>query len=62
MTGETPSKHTTYVWDHFCAKAAASHVAIIAHSAGGICTMDLLRERGTPLFLALWSAHVLGCE
>ncbi|ELR19510.1 uncharacterized protein ACA1_269310 [Acanthamoeba castellanii str. Neff] len=43
---ETPSKHTTYVWDHFCAKAAASRVAIIAHSAGGICTMDLLRERG----------------
>jgi len=43
---ETPSKHTVYVWDQFCQKASASHVAIIAHSAGGCCTMDLLRERG----------------
>jgi len=43
---ETPSKHTVYVWDHFCRVAAAPKLAIVAHSAGGACTMGLLRQRG----------------
>jgi len=44
---ETPSRHCVYVWDNFVTKAAASQICIIAHSAGGACTMDLLRERET---------------
>ena len=42
---ESPPTHTIYVWDEFAAKAAAKDIVIVAHSAGGHCTMELLRER-----------------
>jgi len=42
---EDPFKHTLYVWDHFVAKAKARHIVIVAHSAGGPCTMHLLGNR-----------------
>jgi len=42
---ESNAAHCVYVWDHFGAKAAASEICIIAHSAGGACTMALLKER-----------------
>ena len=31
---ESNGAHCLYVWDHFAAKAAASQIQIIAHSAG----------------------------
>ncbi|EFC37510.1 hypothetical protein NAEGRDRAFT_81892 [Naegleria gruberi] len=42
---QSPPEHTVYVWDHFVKKAAAKDVVIVAHSAGGWCTMELLKER-----------------
>ncbi|KAG2373338.1 hypothetical protein C9374_012204 [Naegleria lovaniensis] len=42
---ESPSDHATYVWDHFIQKAAAKDMVIVAHSAGGWCTMELLKNR-----------------
>jgi len=43
---ETPRDHTLYVWDNFLAKAKAKNIVIVAHSAGGDCTMHLLKQRG----------------
>jgi len=37
--------HTIYVWDKFASKSKAKDLLIIAHSAGGWCTMQLLKER-----------------
>lgn len=42
----SPPEHTIYVWDKFAKKAAAKHIVIVAHSAGGWCTMSLLGDRG----------------
>jgi len=42
---ESNGDHCIYVWDHFGSKAAASELCIIAHSAGGACTMELLSTR-----------------
>lgn len=42
---ETPIEHTLYVWDNFAASAKASKIVIVAHSAGGWCTMTLLNQR-----------------
>jgi len=42
---DSPPGHTIYVWDQFVTKAKAEKIAIVAHSAGGHCTMCLLRER-----------------
>lgn len=41
----SPEEHTMYVWDHFIAKSAASHVAFIAHGYGGLVFVDLLVQR-----------------
>jgi hypothetical protein len=41
----SPPEHTIYVWDQFGAKSAAKDIVIVAHSAGGSCTMSLLRNR-----------------
>jgi hypothetical protein len=43
---ETPEIHTINVWDQFVAKSPAKELVIVAHSAGGSCTMSLLKKRG----------------
>jgi len=45
LYNESPTEHTTYVWDHFGRKSQAKNIVIVAHSAGGACTMHLLKER-----------------
>ncbi|XP_018420783.1 PREDICTED: putative protein FAM172B [Nanorana parkeri] len=35
-------EHTSYVWDHFISKSAASNISFIAHGYGGLVFMDLL--------------------
>jgi hypothetical protein len=42
---EDPVAHTLYVYDNFIARAAAKNILIVAHSAGGVCTMRLMNER-----------------
>lgn len=39
---ETPEQHTQYVWENVVNEAAARHIAIIAHSYGGLCTINLV--------------------
>lgn len=41
---ENPEKHGRYVWEWFVEKAAAKHIAIIAHSYGGVVTVNLMTE------------------
>jgi len=38
-------EHTLSVWDQVARNAIAKDIVIVAHSAGGGCTMTLLRER-----------------
>ncbi|KAI9325438.1 Arb2 domain-containing protein [Zopfochytrium polystomum] len=42
---ESPEAHVAYVWDTFVKPAAASDIAIVAHSYGGECTARLLESR-----------------
>jgi len=42
---ESPREHTLYVWDTICSKSPAKKICIVAHSAGGDCTLHLLRKR-----------------
>jgi len=42
---ESPPEHTIYVWDMFGKNSPAKEIVIVAHSAGGTCTLSLLRER-----------------
>jgi len=42
---ETPPDHTVYVWDHIASKSPAKEIVIVAHSAGGWCTLSLLNSR-----------------
>ncbi len=45
-----PVMHTVSVWDQFVSRhARAKHIVIVAHSAGGYCTMNLLKERHTEV-------------
>lgn len=46
---ETPPVHCVTVWDTLVRAAAARDIVIVAHSAGGHCTMQLLREREDEL-------------
>jgi len=46
---ESPPEHCIYVWDTYGVKSPANQVVIVAHSAGGSCTMSLLRERGKDI-------------
>eukprot|EP01006_Ploeotia_vitrea_P027106 TRINITY_DN59973_c0_g1_i2.p1 TRINITY_DN59973_c0_g1~~TRINITY_DN59973_c0_g1_i2.p1 ORF type:complete len:383 (-),score=170.53 TRINITY_DN59973_c0_g1_i2:75-1223(-) len=41
----SPSAHTLYVWDNILRHTQARNLMIVAHSAGGHCTMQLLRRR-----------------
>jgi Arb2 domain len=40
-----PVQHTIHVWDHVAKQAKAKDIVIVAHSAGGWCTLGLIRER-----------------
>lgn len=48
---ESPVKHVVHVWDEFVSKTKAKDILIVAHSAGGHGTMELLRRRGNFLQL-----------
>ncbi|XP_052098240.1 cotranscriptional regulator FAM172A-like isoform X2 [Mytilus californianus] len=39
---ESPEKHTTYLWETFVQPAQAKNVAIVAHSYGGVCVLNLV--------------------
>eukprot|EP01094_Clydonella_sp_ATCC50884_P023062 TRINITY_DN5431_c0_g2_i3.p1 TRINITY_DN5431_c0_g2~~TRINITY_DN5431_c0_g2_i3.p1 ORF type:complete len:274 (-),score=80.16 TRINITY_DN5431_c0_g2_i3:273-1094(-) len=39
-----PSEHCQYVWEEIASKSPARDVLIVAHSAGGPCTLSLLRH------------------
>jgi len=42
---KSPGEHTVYVWDQFGKKSKAKDLIIIAHSAGGYCTLELMGSR-----------------
>ncbi|XP_022653250.1 protein FAM172A-like [Varroa destructor] len=46
---ETPEKHVLHIWDCVVTRAAAKHIAVVAHSYGGVLTMHLLTERPDSL-------------
>jgi len=41
---ENPVNHLLTVWDQIIEKSPAKHVAIVAHSYGGVCTLELVRN------------------
>ncbi|XP_064653329.1 cotranscriptional regulator ARB2A-like isoform X2 [Lineus longissimus] len=45
----TPELHTLYVWDNFIRKAKANSIAIVAHSYGGVVTVNLASHREESL-------------
>jgi len=45
----SPTDHTLYVWDNFAKKAIAEKIVIVAHSAGGVCTTNLMKNREKEL-------------
>ncbi|XP_049765066.1 FAM172 family protein homolog CG10038 [Schistocerca cancellata] len=36
-----PKEHADYVWKHYVKESKAKHIAIVAHSYGGVVTVDL---------------------
>lgn len=40
----SPTAHGTYVWNKFIATAGPEHVAIVAHSYGGVVTVHLAKK------------------
>ncbi|XP_003738780.1 cotranscriptional regulator FAM172A [Galendromus occidentalis] len=44
-SSSSPEEHALHVWDEIVSKAVARHVAIVAHSYGGVVTMNLLASR-----------------
>jgi len=50
---ETPREHTLYVWDNICSKSPAKKICIVAHSAGGDCTLHLLKKRTDQILAKL---------
>lgn len=45
----TPSEHTIHVFDQYANKSPAEKMVIVAHSAGGVCTTQLLKAREKEL-------------
>jgi len=45
----SPKEHTLTIWDDFANKSAAKQIVIIAHSAGGVCTIQLLCSRAKEI-------------
>lgn len=46
---ETPEIHMNTVWDLFAKKSAAKDMVLVAHSYGGVVTLNLLKERSEAL-------------
>ena len=38
------SSHCRYVWETLITKSPAASIAVLAHSAGGMCTADLIER------------------
>ena len=38
----SPNEHAQYVWKHFVKSAKAKRIYIVAHSFGGVVTVDLV--------------------
>jgi len=47
---ESPEHHLIYVWDRFLNQCAAKHIFIVAHSYGGIATINLIENKERELF------------
>jgi len=47
---ETMTRHCRYVWEHLISKSPARKIALIAHSAGGFCTADLIERYAKDFF------------
>jgi len=41
----SPIKHSSYVWDNYIAKSPAKKIIFVAHSYGGVITVNLLEQR-----------------
>ena len=37
-------EHTLFVWENFIGKARAQYIGIVAHSCGGICVLNLIKN------------------
>lgn len=46
----SPEKHTLHVWDNFVEKSPAKNVLIVAHSYGGVITVNLISNRPDEVF------------
>ena len=53
----SPEQHLLTVWDSYVRSAAATDVAIVAHSFGGVVTVNLVRGEG----FMNWSGGVRVC-
>lgn len=42
---QDPLQHVDYVWKNYVRDAKAQHIAIVAHSYGGVCTVDLAMKQ-----------------
>jgi len=47
---ETPQHHFLYVYEQFVTKSAAKNLFIVAHSFGGVSTINLLKEKAIEIF------------
>ena len=52
----SPEEHTLSVWDEFISQSNAKDIVIVAHSYGGVCTMNLLEYRS---MINLWQNSFL---
>ncbi|XP_041368472.1 cotranscriptional regulator FAM172A homolog isoform X2 [Gigantopelta aegis] len=41
---KSPEEHGVYVWKHFVSKSEAQKIAIVAHSFGGVVTLDMIKK------------------
>lgn len=39
---ESPEKHAIYIWKEYVEKSPAKHIAVVAHSYGGVCVTKLI--------------------
>ena len=46
---ESPVAHALYVWDNFIEHSAVKHVAVVAHSYGGVVTSELVSKHNLAL-------------
>ena len=53
----TPDNHALYVWDNFVANAKAAHIAIVAHSYGGVVTTNLVSKKKHELHIVVSVTH-----